>query len=151
MRFERSATGVPQPLRMKKLMFSSRSGVATVTVTIFSIVASNGIALAARPAHRGERVAIQRLAYRECQGEPHCQKSRVTISTVNPRFGDGGAFSDGFGGILAHKSHGRWHVRDTFPSGAMPCSRWLRDAPRAVLHDLDIEGLSNRYPNGGPC
>jgi len=109
---------------------------------------------AERPAHAGERRAIQRLAYHACvrSGDPRCQKANVEVSTVNTHWAFGGAFGDGESGWLVHKINGHWQVRAVFGSGVPSCSSITNLAPHHVLKDLHLFfGTSPLHGNGGSC
>lgn len=75
----------------------------------------------------------------------------MTVSTVNSHYAFGGAIGDGESGFLLRLRGGHWRIVAISGGGVMTCSYWTHAAPLAVIRDLGIHGISNAYPNSGPC
>jgi hypothetical protein len=103
-------------------------------------------ALADRAATKTERAAIKRVALPHCNAPGGCRFKRARVSTRSARYAWADIFGEGLSGLLfkrptAH-SH-RFKVVGVQGGGIGACSYWRKRAPRSVLGDLDVKGLTD--------
>ena len=95
-----------------------------------------------------ERAAIKRVAMKACDGaapDP-CRFHRARVSTKNARYAWADVTTEGFSAVLLRRASTRtrrFKVIGTQGGGIGDCAEWRKLAPRAVLKDLRIYGLTD--------
>jgi hypothetical protein len=103
-------------------------------------------AVADRAASKAERAAIKRIALKHCGAPGGCTFRRARISTRSARYAWADIVGEGFSGMLLERptSHSRrFKVVGIQGGGIGACSYWRAHAPRSVLRDLDVHGLTD--------
>lgn len=109
---------------------------------------------AARAATASENAAIKRVALAACHAPGGCTWRGATVSTRNPRFAWGRVFGEGVSGVLVRRpsAHsGAFRVLHMQGGGIELCSMWRKHAPRRVLRDLHIKGLTGSLTKTVTC
>jgi hypothetical protein len=105
------------------------------------------LADASRAPTRSERAAIKRVALKACEAGPvECRFKKARVSTRNARYAWADVVGEGFSGALLRRAntHTRhFRVVGTQGGGIGSCEYWRDLAPRAVLRDLRISGLTD--------
>lgn len=115
-----------------------------------------GLADASRAPTKRERVAIKRVAMKACEGaapDP-CRFHKARVSTKNARYAWADVTGEGFSGVLLKRANTRtrsFKVVGTQGGGIGDCAQWRKLAPRAVLKDLRISGLTDSSGATGSC
>jgi hypothetical protein len=123
-------------------------------LTIPIAVAATGAALALvatpavadRAATKTERAAIKRVARAHCDAPGGCRFKKARVSTRSARYAWADIVGEGFSGMLLKRptAHSRrFKVVGIQGGGIGECSYWRRLAPRSVLGDLDVKGLTD--------
>lgn len=132
----------------KAARFAAVAAVAAALVASGLLALSAPAADAARRPTRPEAKAIKRIALRTCghpAGRP-CRFHRARVSTRDGRFAWGNVTGEGFSGVLLKRRtpHGtRFRVVGTQGGGIGSCDYWRARAPRPVLRDLRVVGLTD--------
>ena len=103
-------------------------------------------ALADRSATKAERAAIKRVALAHCDAPGGCRFKKARVSTRSARYAWADVFGEGFSGMLLKRpsAHSlRFKVLAIQGGGIETCSHWRARAPRSVLRDLDVVGLTD--------
>jgi hypothetical protein len=114
------------------------------TGAAFALVAPT--ALADRSPTRSERAAIKRVALAHCDAPGGCTFRKARVSTRSARYAWAHVFGEGFSGMLLKRpsAHSRrFKVVGIQGGGIGACSYWRARAPRSVLRDLDVVGLTD--------
>ena len=120
--------------------------------TIVLLVTGAALALAApaamadRAPTKAERAAIKRVALAHCDAPGGCRFKKARISTRSARYAWADVFGEGFSGLLLKRptAHSlRFRVVAIQGGGIETCSHWRAHAPRSVLRDLDVVGLTD--------
>jgi curli biogenesis system outer membrane secretion channel CsgG len=111
---------------------------------------------ASRAPTKRERAAIKRVAMKACgraAPEP-CRFHKARVSTKNARYAWADVTGEGFSGTLLKRANTRtrrFKVIGTQGGGIGDCAEWRKLAPRAVLKDLRISGLTDSSGASGSC
>jgi curli biogenesis system outer membrane secretion channel CsgG len=111
---------------------------------------------ASRAPTKRERAAIKRVAMKACgraAPEP-CRFHKARVSTKNARYAWADVTGEGFSGTLLKRANTRtrrFKVIGTQGGGIGDCAQWRKLAPRAVLKDLRISGLTDSSGASGSC
>ena len=103
-------------------------------------------AVADRAASKSERAAIKRVALAHCDAPGGCTFKKARVSTRSARYAWADVFGEGFSGALLKRATAhsrRFKVVGIQGGGIGACSYWRARAPRSVLRDLDVVGLTD--------
>jgi hypothetical protein len=103
-------------------------------------------AQADRSATKSERAAIKRVALAHCGAPGGCTFRKARVSTRSARYAWAHVFGEGLSGLLLKRptAHSRrFKVVGIQGGGIGECSYWRARAPRSVLRDLDVVGLTD--------
>jgi curli biogenesis system outer membrane secretion channel CsgG len=131
-----------------------RAGLLVTVVAMFGALVP--CADASRAPTKRERAAIKRVAMKACEGaapEP-CRFHKARVSTKNARYAWADVTGEGFSGTLLKRSNTstrRFKVVGTQGGGIGDCAEWRKLAPRAVLKDLRVFGLTDNSGATGSC
>jgi hypothetical protein len=103
-------------------------------------------ALADRSATKAERTAIKRVALAHCDAPGGCRFKKARVSTRSARYAWADVFGEGLSGLLFKRptAHSRrFKVVGIQGGGIGECTYWRARAPRSVLRDLDVVGLTD--------
>lgn len=102
-----------------------------------------------------ERTVIERLALQACERGPGpCRFHKARVSTKNARYAWADVTGEGFSGTLLKRANTRtrrFKVIGTQGGGIGECAYWRGLAPRAVLKDLRVVGLTDSSGAVGSC
>jgi curli biogenesis system outer membrane secretion channel CsgG len=131
-----------------------RAGLVVLVLAMFGAVVP--FAVASRAPTRKERAAIKRIALKKCNAAAPapCRFHKARVSTKNARYAWADVTGEGFSAVLlkrANASTRRFKVVGTQGGGIGECSYWRKKAPRAVLADLRVTGLTDSSGNVGDC
>jgi hypothetical protein len=136
----------PAPMR--------RAGLLVTAMMMLGVLVAP--ADASRAPTKRERAAIKRVAMKACgraAPEP-CRFHKARVSTKNARFAWADVTGEGFSGTLLKRANTRtrrFKVIGTQGGGIGDCAEWRKLAPRAVLKDLRISGLTDSSGASGSC
>ena len=132
-----------------------RAGLLVTVLAMFGALVP--FADASRAPTKSERAAIKRVAMKKCErgGAPNpCRFHRARVSTKNARYAWADVTTEGFSGVLLKRANTktrRFKVIGTQGGGIGDCAEWRKLAPRAVLKDLRIYGLTDSSGATGSC
>jgi hypothetical protein len=136
----------PAPMR--------RAGLLVTVMAVLGVFVAP--ADASRAPTKRERAAIKRVAMKACgraAPEP-CRFHKARVSTKNARYAWADVTGEGFSGTLLKRASTRtrrFKVVGTQGGGIGDCAEWRKLAPRAVLKDLRISGLTDSSGASGSC
>jgi hypothetical protein len=136
----------PAPMR--------RAGLLVTAMMMLGVLVAP--ADASRAPTKRERAAIKRVAMKACgraAPEP-CRFHKARVSTKNARYAWADVTGEGFSGTLLKRANTRtrrFKVIGTQGGGIGDCAEWRKLAPRAVLKDLRISGLTDSSGASGSC
>jgi hypothetical protein len=116
------------------------------------LIAAALVALTAQPATadraatKAERAAIKRVALAHCDAPGGCRFKKARVSTRSARYAWADIIGEGFSGMLLKRPttrSRRFKVVGIQGGGIGACSYWRKRAPRSVLGDLDVVGLTD--------
>jgi hypothetical protein len=103
-------------------------------------------ASADRSASKAERAAIKRVTMKRCHAPDGCRFRKARISTRSARYAWADIIGEGVSGMLLKRPTSRSHrfkVVGFQGGGIGECTYWRKRAPRSVLRDLDVVGLTD--------
>ena len=115
------------------------------------------LADASRAPTKSEKAAIKRVALKKCNsgGAPTpCRFHKARVSTKNARYAWADVTTEGFSGVLLKRANTKtrsFKVIGTQGGGIGDCAQWRKLAPRAVLKDLRVYGLTDSSGASGLC
>jgi hypothetical protein len=122
--------------------------IGAVCTVLAALAVAAPLAQASRAPSAREKAAIKRVALKKCNRnapEP-CRFHRARVSTVNARYAWADVTTEGFSAVLLKRpgAHSRrFRVVAVQGGGVETCRHWRAHAPRAVLRDLHVKGLTN--------
>ena len=102
--------------------------------------------MADRAPTKAERAAIKRVSLAHCDAPGGCRFKKARVSTRSARYAWADILGEGFSGMLLKRSNAdsrRFRVVGIQGGGIGACSYWRARAPRSVLRDLDVKGLTD--------
>jgi curli biogenesis system outer membrane secretion channel CsgG len=118
----------------------------SVVATGAALALAAAPAVADRSATKTERAAIKRVALAHCDAPGGCRFKKARVSTRSARYAWADIFGEGLSGLLVKRptAHSRrFKVVGIQGGGIGTCSYWRARAPRSVLRDLHVVGLTD--------